>query len=107
MPRSRRRSTKSARWSSVRAPKLSERIWLIALSEDSGLPKRLRAVRAGCDAFIALPAKPADVIARIGELIETERTNPYRIMIVEDDRSQTLFAESILRKAGHGNPRDQ
>src|SRR6201999_1995064 len=35
-----------------------------------------------------------------GELIETERTNPFRIMIVEDDRSQTLFAESILRKAG-------
>jgi EAL domain-containing protein (putative c-di-GMP-specific phosphodiesterase class I)/PleD family two-component response regulator len=57
-------------------------------------------VRAGCDAFIALPAKPDDVIARIGELIETERTNPYRIMIVEDDRSQTIFAESILRKAG-------
>ncbi|HEV7491892.1 MAG TPA: EAL domain-containing protein [Rhodanobacteraceae bacterium] len=79
---------------------VSERIWLIALSEDSELPRRLRAVRAGCDAFIALPAKPADVIARIGELIETERTNPYRIMIVEDDRSQTLFAESILRKAG-------
>ena len=79
---------------------VSERIWLIALSDDSDLPKRLRAVRAGCDAFIALPANAADVIARIGELIETERTNPYRIMIVEDDRSQTLFAESILRKAG-------
>jgi CheY-like chemotaxis protein len=78
---------------------VSERLWLIALSNDSELPKRLRAVRAGCDAFIALPSNAADVIARIGELIETERTNPYRIMIVEDDRSQTLFAESILRKA--------
>ena len=79
---------------------VSERLWLVALSDDSGLPKRLRAVRAGCDAFIALPANTADVIARIGELIETERSNPYRVMIVEDDRSQTLFAESILRKAG-------
>ena len=79
---------------------VSERLWLIALSNDSELPKRLRAVRAGCDAFIALPASADDVISRIGELIETERTNPYRIMIVEDDRSQTLFAESILRKAG-------
>ena len=79
---------------------VSERLWLVALSGDSDLPKRLRAVRAGCDAFIALPANANDVIARIGELIETERTNPYRIMIVEDDRSQTLFAESILRKAG-------
>jgi PleD family two-component response regulator/EAL domain-containing protein (putative c-di-GMP-specific phosphodiesterase class I) len=79
---------------------VSERIWFVALSNDAELPKRLRAVRAGCDAFIALPAKPDDVLARIGELIETERTNPYRIMIVEDDRSQTIFAESILRKAG-------
>jgi EAL domain-containing protein (putative c-di-GMP-specific phosphodiesterase class I)/PleD family two-component response regulator len=79
---------------------VSERIWFVALANDAELPKRLRAVRAGCDAFIPLPAKPEDVIARIGELIETERSNPYRIMIVEDDRSQTLFAESILRKAG-------
>ncbi len=79
---------------------VSERLWLIALSAESDLQKRLRAVRAGCDAFIALPASAADVVARIGDLIGTERTNPFRIMIVEDDRSQTLFAESILRKAG-------
>ena len=79
---------------------VNDRLWLVALSDDSDLPNRLRAVRAGCDAFIAMPASAADVIARIGELIETERTNPFRIMIVEDDRSQTLFAESILRKAG-------
>ncbi|HET7923909.1 MAG TPA: response regulator, partial [Rhodanobacteraceae bacterium] len=79
---------------------VSERIWFVALANEAELPRRLRAVRAGCDAFIPLPAKPEDVIARIGELIETERSNPYRIMIVEDDRSQTLFAESILRKAG-------
>jgi len=79
---------------------VSERIWLVALSNDGELPARLRAVRAGCDAFIALPANAADVVARIGEMTETDRANPYRIMIVEDDRSQTLFAESILRKAG-------
>ncbi|HVT33202.1 MAG TPA: EAL domain-containing protein [Rhodanobacteraceae bacterium] len=79
---------------------VSERLWLVALSHEHDLPHRLRAVRAGADALIALPATAAEVIARIGELIETERTNPYRIMIVEDDRSQTLFAESILRKAG-------
>jgi EAL domain-containing protein (putative c-di-GMP-specific phosphodiesterase class I)/PleD family two-component response regulator len=79
---------------------VSERIWFVALAHDAELPRRLRAVRAGCDAFIPLPAKPDDVIARIGELIETERSNPFRIMIVEDDRSQTLFAESILRKSG-------
>jgi len=35
---------------------VSERIWLVALSNDGELQARLRAVRAGCDAFIALPA---------------------------------------------------
>jgi PleD family two-component response regulator/EAL domain-containing protein (putative c-di-GMP-specific phosphodiesterase class I) len=79
---------------------VSERLWFVALSSEGELPRRLRAVRSGVDAFIALPANANDVIARIGELIETERTNPFRIMIVEDDRSQTIFAESILRKAG-------
>jgi PleD family two-component response regulator/EAL domain-containing protein (putative c-di-GMP-specific phosphodiesterase class I) len=79
---------------------VSERLWFVALSGDGELPRRLRAVRSGVDAFVPLPASANDVIARIGELIETERTNPFRIMIVEDDRSQTIFAESILRKAG-------
>ena len=29
-----------------------------------------------------------------------DKSDPYRIMIVEDDRSQALFAEAILRGAG-------
>ncbi|MET0231795.1 MAG: hypothetical protein ABW186_12750, partial [Rhodanobacteraceae bacterium] len=48
---------------------VSERLWFVALSSDSELPRRLRAVRAGVDAFIPLPASANDVIARIGELI--------------------------------------
>ncbi len=27
-------------------------------------------------------------------------SNPYRVLIVEDDRSQAMFAEAILRGAG-------
>ena len=30
----------------------------------------------------------------------TDKTDPYRVVIVEDDRSQALFAEAILRGAG-------
>jgi Response regulator containing a CheY-like receiver domain and a GGDEF domain len=29
-----------------------------------------------------------------------DSADPYRVLIVEDDRSQAIFAESILRKAG-------
>ncbi len=78
----------------------SHRVAMLALSEQGDLEVRLRAMRAGADAFIPLPAQAGDVMARIAELTESDQTEPYRIMIVEDDRSQAMFAESILRKAG-------
>lgn len=78
----------------------SHRVAMLAMSDQADLDVRLRAMRAGADAFIPLPAQAGDVMARIAELTESDQTDPYRIMIVEDDRSQAMFAESILRKAG-------
>ena len=57
-------------------------------------------MRAGADAFVALPAPIDEVTTRIAELLAADNADPYRILIVEDDRSQAIFAESILRKAG-------
>lgn len=76
------------------------RLALLSFSTSGELPVRLRAMRAGADAFIALPAQAEDVTARIAELLAADSADPYRILIVEDDRSQAIFAESILRKAG-------
>ena len=76
------------------------RLALLSFSTSGELPVRLRAMRAGADAFVALPAQADDVAARIGELLAADSADPYRILIVEDDRSQAIFAESILRKAG-------
>lgn len=78
----------------------SHRVAMLAMSDQADLDVRLRAMRAGADAFIPLPTQTGDVMARIAELTESDQTDPYRIMIVEDDRSQAMFAESILRKAG-------
>jgi diguanylate cyclase (GGDEF)-like protein len=76
------------------------RLALLSFSSSGELPVRLRAMRAGADAFIALPAQAEDVTGRIAELLAADSADPYRILIVEDDRSQAIFAESILRKAG-------
>jgi diguanylate cyclase (GGDEF)-like protein len=76
------------------------RLALLSFSISGELPVRLRAMRAGADAFVALPAQAEEVSARIAELLAADSADPYRIMIVEDDRSQAIFAESILRKAG-------
>jgi EAL domain-containing protein (putative c-di-GMP-specific phosphodiesterase class I)/PleD family two-component response regulator len=76
------------------------RLNLVALSTQTDLNARLRAMRAGCDAFIAEPATADDILARVRELDGIDPADPYRILIVEDDRSQALFAETILRKSG-------
>jgi len=76
------------------------RLALLSFSTSGELPVRLRAMRAGADAFVALPVQAEEVTARIAELLAADSADPYRILIVEDDRSQAIFAESILRKAG-------
>ena len=76
------------------------RLALLSFSTSGELPVRLRAMRAGADAFVALPAQVDDVATRISELLDADTADPFRVLIVEDDRSQAIFAESILRKAG-------
>jgi len=78
----------------------SGRVALVVLSTGADIAVRLRAMRAGADAFITLPQAESEVIARIRELLDADSKDPYRVLIIEDDRSQAMFAESILRKAG-------
>ncbi len=78
----------------------NRRIAWVSLSRPADLATRLRVMRAGCDALVTQPAGAGEVVTRIRELLELETAEPYRIMIVEDDRSQAMFAESILRKTG-------
>ncbi|MCB1559562.1 MAG: hypothetical protein KDI75_00430, partial [Xanthomonadales bacterium] len=72
---------------------------LAAIGEDT-VPLRLAARRAGVDALLVAPPDAATVLTRMNELLDPDREEAYRILIVEDDRSQGLFAESILRNAG-------
>lgn len=84
----------------VARTRLGRRLSLLTFSHSAELPIRLRAMRAGADSFIPLPAQSGDVMDRISELLDVESSDPYRVLIVEDDRAQAIFAESILRKAG-------
>jgi len=76
------------------------RLPLLAISAQDSVPVRLSARRAGADALVVNPRGAGDVIERIEGLLDAGSDAAYRIMIVEDDRSQGMFAESILRKAG-------
>jgi diguanylate cyclase (GGDEF)-like protein len=78
----------------------SQKVALVVFADNNDIATRLKAMRAGADAFITTPVSGSDAYARIEELLEGESGEPFRVLIIEDDRSQALFAESILRKAG-------
>lgn len=77
-----------------------QRLLLVALSQADDINLRLTASRAGVDSLLVDPNGASDVLRRLSTLLDPGSEVPYRILIVEDDRSQALFAEGILRNAG-------
>ena len=78
----------------------NKRLLLVALSQADDINLRLTASRAGVDSLVVDPNGATDVLRRLSLLLDPGSEAPYRILIVEDDRSQALFAEGILRNAG-------
>ncbi|PRH81501.1 EAL domain-containing protein [Arenimonas caeni] len=74
-------------------------IQLVALSEADDINLRLNARRAGVDLLLVEP-NASEVLRRLALLLSPGGGDPFRVLIVEDDRNQALFAEGILRNAG-------
>ncbi len=73
---------------------------IVCFADANDLSARIRAMRAGVDLLIPIKTSAADTFVKLQEQLEQEQKLDFRIMIVEDDRSQALFAESVLRKTG-------
>jgi len=84
----------------ARANNNKQRLLLVAFADADDINLRLSARRAGVDALIIDAPSANEVIKRLQALVDPKREDPFRVMIVEDDRSQALFAEGILRNAG-------
>ena len=78
----------------------AHRVRLLVLLRASDVELRLRALRAGADRCIALPAAAGETVGAALELAIVDEESPYRILIVDDDAPQALFAQAILRRAG-------
>ncbi|HKU78518.1 MAG TPA: hypothetical protein VJQ42_01645, partial [Rhodanobacteraceae bacterium] len=78
----------------------AHRVHLLVLLRETDVELRLRALRAGADRCIALPATPGETVGAALELAMVDEESPYRILIVDDDAPQALFAQAILRRAG-------
>ena len=84
----------------ARANNNKQRLLLVAFADSDDINLRLSARRAGVDALVIDAPDVNDVIRKLQALVDPKREEPFRVMIVEDDRSQALFAEGILRNAG-------
>lgn len=74
---------------------------LIALASADDMQLRQAARRAGVDTLLFPPLTALELIRRIENPKDTETDeDKVRVLVVEDDRAQALFAESILRNAG-------
>jgi diguanylate cyclase (GGDEF)-like protein len=73
---------------------------IVAFADANDLSTRIRALRAGVDVLLPTRFTVEEAFDKIKEQLDGDHLVDYRIMIVEDDRSQALFAESVLRKAG-------
>lgn len=75
-------------------------IRLMVLCQADTMASRIAARRAGADALLFGTPASDTVLARIEQLARAGADDRYRVLIVEDDHAQGLFAESILRNAG-------
>jgi CheY-like chemotaxis protein len=75
----------------------SRRISLLALARTGELTERMFALRAGADEVIPIIDGVDSLAARITDAVDPGQLQPFRVLIVDDDRSQTLFCEAILR----------
>lgn len=77
-----------------------QRIQLLALAAADNLQSRLDARRAGADALMFPPHSAPDILRQVQTLLAPVAEEKLRVLIVEDDRAQGLFAQSVLTNAG-------
>jgi diguanylate cyclase (GGDEF)-like protein len=82
------------------AHNLQQKIHLVAMAAQDNLQSRLDARRAGVDALLFPPFNAPEVVRQLQALLAPPAEEKLRILIVEDDRAQALFAQSVLTNAG-------
>jgi diguanylate cyclase (GGDEF)-like protein len=70
------------------------------LSAHGDLKVRLQAVRAGGCAFFTRPVDVGALIDKLDQVATQQATEPYRILIVEDDETLAECYTAILQRAG-------
>jgi diguanylate cyclase (GGDEF)-like protein len=72
---------------------------VVFFSNRSDIEARLDAVRAGCSGYFVKPVNYSDVLETLDRLTRSE-PEPYRILIVDDEKEAAEFHAASLRAAG-------
>lgn len=72
----------------------------VALLRENSLEQRMAALRGGADMVLDFNDNPAQLAERAARVLRERDSAPLRAMIIDDDRSQAMFCESVLRHAG-------
>ena len=77
-----------------------QRIRLVAMAARDNVQTRLDARRAGADVLLYPPYSAAEIVRRLQMLLTPAVEENVRVLIVEDDAAQALFAQGVLTNAG-------
>lgn len=72
----------------------------VFVSNDDTFDLRLRAIRAGGDAFFVRPLDIGKVVDKVDRIASRGRTEPFHVLIVDDDQEQVAYYALILQQAG-------
>jgi diguanylate cyclase (GGDEF)-like protein len=73
---------------------------MIFVSNRGDLGARLRAVRAGGDAYFTKPVRIGQLVDRLDSLVNRTKPEPYRVLVVEDAPAQAEFFATVLTQSG-------
>jgi diguanylate cyclase (GGDEF) domain len=73
---------------------------LIFYSDKDDFATRLTAVRAGGEAFFQLPADAYRLADKIDALFKERDSEPFRVLVVDDDAEQLEYDKAVLERAG-------
>lgn len=73
---------------------------MIFLSNRGELGARLRAARAGGDAYFTKPVRIGQLVDRLDSLVNRTKPEPYRVLVVEDAPAQAEYFATVLTQSG-------
>ncbi|WPP44156.1 diguanylate cyclase [Pseudomonas sp. AN-1] len=80
---------------------LGEKLPVLFFSEhEADTRTRLAAVRAGGEDFFCGSLDASALLERLEDLTRLTQHEPYKVLIVDDSRAQTIFTERMLNSAG-------